>query len=121
MLQTNNTGECLQCLSHAGPAPDHGAHSSGLGCSVGNLLRPALGCMPLPGLSHAGSGTQVVLRGAASVGPVFCALPVRVAQVFGERGLCDLSPPLSLLPSFLGVQLAPLLRRMVTVQSPRKS
>ena len=75
MLQTNNTGECLQCLSHAGPAPDHGAHSSGLGCSVGNLLRPALGCMPLPGLSHAGSGTQVVLRGADSVGPAFCALP----------------------------------------------
>ena len=29
MLQTNNTGVCSQCLSHAGPAPAHGAHSSG--------------------------------------------------------------------------------------------
>ena len=68
MLQTDNTGVCLQCLSHTGPAPDHGAHSSGLGCSVGNRLRPALGCMLLPGLSRAGSGTQGVLR-------AFCALP----------------------------------------------
>ena len=25
MLQTNNTGVCLQCLSHTGPAPTHGA------------------------------------------------------------------------------------------------
>ena len=41
--------------------------------------------------------------------------------VFGERGRCDLSPLLSLLLSFLGVPLAPLLRRMVTVQSPKKS
>ena len=29
MLQTNNTGVCLQCLRHAGPAPIHGAHRSG--------------------------------------------------------------------------------------------
>ena len=29
MLQTNNTGVCSQCLSHAGPAPTHGAHCSG--------------------------------------------------------------------------------------------
>ena len=29
MLQTNNTGKCSQCPSHAGPAPAHGAHSSG--------------------------------------------------------------------------------------------
>ena len=28
-LQTNNTGVCTQCLSHAGPAPAHCAHSSG--------------------------------------------------------------------------------------------
>ena len=25
MLQTNNTGVCLQCLNHTGPAPAHGA------------------------------------------------------------------------------------------------
>ena len=46
-----------------------------LGCSAGNRLRPALGCMHLPGLSRSGSGTQVVLRGPESVGPAFCALP----------------------------------------------
>ena len=72
MLQTNNTGVCSQYLSHAGPAP---AHAQALGCSTGNHLRPALGCVLLPGLSHSGSGTQVVLRGADSVGPAFCALP----------------------------------------------
>ena len=80
-LQTNNTGVCLQCLSHTGPAPTHGvcalpAHTAqALGCSSGNRLSLALGCMHLPGLSRSGSGTQVVLRGADSVGPVFCALP----------------------------------------------
>ena len=75
MLQTNNTGVCSQCLSHAGPAPAHGAHRSG-----SRLLRwepseasPRLHY--LPGLSHSGSGTHVVLRGADSVGPAFCALP----------------------------------------------
>ena len=79
--QTNNTGVCSQCLSHMGPAPTHGAcalpaHTAqALGCSTGNCSRPALGCMHLPGLSCAGSGTRVVLRGADSVGPVFCALP----------------------------------------------
>ena len=46
-----------------------------LGCSAGNHPRLALGCMHLPGLSRSGSGTRVVLRGADSVGPAFCALP----------------------------------------------
>ena len=46
-----------------------------LGCSTGNSLRLALGCMHLPGLSCSGSGTRVVLRGTDSVGPAFCALP----------------------------------------------
>ena len=81
MLQTNNTGLCSQCLSHTGPAPAHGAFAlpvhtaQALGCSAGKRPRPALGCMHLPGLSHSGSGTRVVLRGADSVGPAFCALP----------------------------------------------
>ena len=47
-LQTNNTGVCSQCLSHTGPALAH---------------------------SRSGSGTQVVFRGADSVGPAFCVLP----------------------------------------------
>ena len=80
-LQTNNTGVCSQCLSHTGPAPAHGActlpsHTAqALGCSSGNHPRLALGCMHLPGLSRSGSGTRVVLRGADSVEPAFCALP----------------------------------------------
>ena len=81
MLQINNTGMCLQCLRPIGPALTHSecdlpAHTAqALGCSAGNRLRLALGCMHLPGLSRSGSGTQVVLRSAESVGPVFCALP----------------------------------------------
>ena len=80
-LQTNSTGMCSQFLSHTGPAPAHGtcalpAHTAqALGCSTGNRPRPALGCLHLPGLSRSGSGTRVVLRGADSVGPAFCALP----------------------------------------------
>ena len=81
MLQANNTGVCSQCLSHTGPAPAHSvcalpAHTAQpLGCSAGNRRRPALGCMHLPGLSHSGSGTQVVFRGADSVGSVFVPFP----------------------------------------------
>ena len=81
MLQTDNTGMCSQCLSHTWHAPAHGtcslpAHTAqALGCSSGNHPRPALGCLHLPGLSHSGSGTRVVLRGTDSIGPAFCALP----------------------------------------------
>ena len=46
-----------------------------LGCSAGNCLWWALGCMHFPGLSHSGSGSQVVHKGADFVGPSFCALP----------------------------------------------
>ena len=38
MLQTNNTGVCLQCLSHTGPDPAHGA------CSLPAHIAQALGC-----------------------------------------------------------------------------
>ena len=75
MLQTNNTGVCSQCLSHTGSASLPTLLRLYLGCSPGNHPRLALGCMHLPGLSHSGSGTRVVLRGADSVGPAFCALP----------------------------------------------
>ena len=80
-LQTNNTSMCSQCLSHTGPAPAHStcvlpAHTAqALACFTGNHQRLALGCVHLPRLSRLGSGTRVVLRGADSVGPVFCALP----------------------------------------------
>ena len=87
-LHTNNTGMCSQCVSHTGPAPTHSAYAlpahtaQALCCSAGNHLRPALGCMHLPVLSHSSSGTQEVLRGADSVGPAFlCPSHVRAAQV----------------------------------------
>ena len=92
-----------------------------LGCSAGNRLRPALGYMHLPGLSRSGSDTQVALRGRLGWACILRPSQVRVAQVFGERGHCDLLPLPSLLLSFLGVQLVALLRRMVTVQNPKKS
>ena len=129
-LQTNNTGMCSQCLSHTGPAPAHRvctlpAHTAqALGFSTRNRPRLALGCMHLPGLSLSGSGTRVVLRGTDSVGPAFCAFPAPSSsgdEVFGERGHCNLSPLPSLLLGFLGVQPAHLLRRMMTVQNPKKS
>ena len=141
MLQTSNTGVCSQCLSHTGPAPAHGACSlpahtaQALDCSTGNHLRPALGCLPLPGLNRSGSGTRVVLRGTDSVGPAFCALP-RSEQLRQERQDIYLSfndkqvaqlklhkllqLTTSPLLGYLGVQPAHLHRRMLTVQNPKK-
>ena len=61
--------------------------------SARNCLRPALGCMHLPGLSRSGSGTGVLLRGADSVGPACVPFPDPSSsddQVFGERGCCHL-------------------------------
>ena len=83
-MKTNITGvygECFQCLGHSGFEPTHSVcaflvyTAQALGCSTRNRRRLALGCMHLPGLSSSGSGTRVVLRGADSGGPAFCALP----------------------------------------------
>ena len=38
----------------------------------GNCLKWALGCMHFPGLSHSGSGSQVLHKGTDLVGPAFC-------------------------------------------------
>ena len=80
--------------------------------------------MHFPGLSCPGSGTWLVLRGTASVGPAFVSFPGPRSsgdQVFGEHGRYDSSPPLSLPLGFLSVQPAHLLRWMLTVQNPKKS
>ena len=77
--------------------------------------------MYLPGLSHSGSGSQVVPKGADWLGLHFAPFQVRVAQVFGERGCCNLLPLLFLQLSFLQVPLAYFLRWMMTVQNPKKS
>jgi hypothetical protein len=75
MLQTSNTGVCLQCLSSAGPAPASGAH-----CSGSTLLRweSSEACPRLhapPRSKPLRLGAQVALRGADSIGRAFCALP----------------------------------------------
>ena len=90
-LQTNNTGVCTQCLSHAGPAPAHCAHSSG-----SRLLRwepseagPGLHAPPRSKLlrpRHSGSPQRRRLSWAC----VLCPSQVRVGQVFGECGCCNL-------------------------------
>ena len=121
-LQANNTGVCLQCLSHTGPAPAHSAHSSGSRLLGWELSEAGLGLHTPPRskllrLRHSGSAQRRSLGWACAL----CPSQVRAAQVFGERGRCDLSPFPSLLFCFLGVQLAPLLRRMVTAQDPKKS
>ena len=121
MLQTNNTGVCSQCLSHTGPAPAQGAHSSGSRLlhqepsEAGPGLHAPPRSKPLR-FRHLGSPQWRRLGWAC----VLCPSQERVAQVFGEHGGCDLSPFLSLLLSFLGVPLVLLVRQMVTVQNPQK-
>ena len=101
-LQSNNTGVCSQCLSHTGSAPAHGtcslpAHTAqALGCSAGNHLCPALGCLHLRGPSRSGSGTWVVLKGQTRLGLRFVPFPGPSSsgdEVFGQHDCCDLSPP----------------------------
>ena len=122
MLQTNNTSMCPQCPSHAGPATTHGAHSSGSRLLLRELSEAGPGLHAPPRskplrLSHSCSPQRRRLGWAC----VLCPCQVRAAQVFGERGRCDLSPLPCRLLSFLGVQLMHLLRQMVTVQNPKKS
>ena len=154
-LQTNITGmcgECSQCFSCSGFAPTHSVWAfivyttQAPGCSAGNGLRWALGCVHFPGLSRSGSGSPVLHKGADLVGPVFCALPRSKqlrwlgawrAQSPPGRGYVLLPLPSQLL-SFLGVQWVHLLRcavclfwgadlwlwpsqQMSTVQNPKKS
>ena len=40
-----------------------------------NCLRRALRCVHFPGISHSGSGSQVLFKGTDLVGSAFCALP----------------------------------------------
>ena len=122
MLQTNNTGMCSQCLSHTGPAPSPGAHSSGSRLlhrepsEAGPGLHAPPRSKPLR-FRHSGSSQRHRLGWAC----VLCPSQVPAARQFGECTHCDLSPFLTLLLSFLRVQLAPLLKQMVTVQNPKKS
>ena len=120
MLQINNTGVCSQCLSYAGPAPASGTHHSG-----STLLhrKPSEASPRLhapPRSKPLRLSAQEALRGADLVGPAFCALP-RSEQLRSLVIAITATYGLSLLPSVLGVPLAFLLRRMMTVQNPQKS
>ena len=98
-LQTNITsvcGECSQCLGHTGFAPLMAcmlSQSTLLSLQValqGNFLRWTLGCVHFPGLSHSGSGSWVLHKGADSVGLCFVPFPCLSSsgnQVLGKRSL----------------------------------
>ena len=81
-LQTNNTGVCSQCLSHTGPAPAHGTHSSGSRLprrepsEAGPGLHAPPWSKPLR-LRHSGSPQRRRLGWAC----VVCPSQVRAAQV----------------------------------------
>ena len=63
-----------------------------LGCSAGNCLRWALGCMQFPGPSRSSSGSQVLHKGADLIGPAFGALP-RSEQLRWPGARWAQSPP----------------------------
>ena len=75
MLQTNNTGMCLQCLSHAGHAPAYGAHRSGSTLLCQEPSEASTRLRAPPPSKPLRFGSQAALRGADSAGPAFCALP----------------------------------------------
>ena len=91
MLQI--TLACARSVSATLGMPLHTAHTAqALRCSAGICLRPALGCMHLPGLSRSGRLSGSPQRRRFSWACVLCPSQDRADQVFGERGRCDLSP-----------------------------
>ena len=59
MLQTNSTVVCTPHLSPTWPVLSRGAQTApALGCSAGNRLGPALGCVHFPGPSRSGSALR---------------------------------------------------------------
>ena len=129
-LQTNNTGVCLQCFSHTGPAHAHSAcalpcpRSSGsrLLCWEPSEASPGLHAPPRSKLlrfRHSGSPQRHRLGWAC----ILCPSQVGTAQVMRclASAVAATSPLPSLLLGFLGVQPVHLLRQMMTVQNPKKS
>ena len=116
-LQTNITGVCgefSQCLGHTGFAPAHSMCAFPVyiaqapGCSAGALSKAGPGFCAFSGLSHSGSGSWVLHRGADSVGPAFCALPMSEElrrpgawRVHTPQVWCVLSPRPSRLVSWM--------------------
>ena len=59
LLLTNSTVVCTQYLCPAWPVLSRGAQTApALGCSAGNRLGPALGCVHFPGPSRLGSALR---------------------------------------------------------------
>ena len=72
-----------------------------LDCSARNCLMLALGCVHFPGLSHSGSGSRVLHKGADSVGLCFVPFPGPSSsgdQVFGRRSHPQVGGPSYRLP-----------------------
>ena len=61
------------------------------GCSAGELPKAALGCVHFPGLSHSGSGSQVLHKGTDSVGSGFVPFPSPSSS--GDQVLAERSHP----------------------------
>ena len=114
----------LVCACSVSPSPAHGVcalpvyTAEALGCSAGDCLRLALGCMHFPDLA-----TQVQVLGYSAKAQTwldlrfvpFPGLGSSGDQALGERSHCGLSPPLSPLLGFLGVQPAHLLMLAVSL------
>ena len=124
MLQTDNTGVCLQCLSHAGPGPAHSPHSSGsrLLHQEPSEASPGLHAPPRSKplrFRHSGSPQRCRLGWACILGPsqVQAAQMMRVWQA---RLLQLIASPI---PAawFSGCTAGAPSRRVLTVQNPTKS
>ena len=122
MLQTNSTVVCTQCLSPAGPVPAHCAQTApALRCSAWNHLRLVLGCVHLPGRSRSGLALRQPSEAQIRLGLRFVPFPGPSSSgVWRARSLRLVAFSVSA-AQFLGGQLAPLVRQMVTVQHPQKS
>ena len=76
MLPTNSTVVCTQCLSPAGPVPSRSAQTApALGCSAGNRLGPALGCVHFPGPSRSGLALRQPSEAQIRLGLCFVPFP----------------------------------------------
>ena len=92
MLQTNNTGVCLQCLSHARHAPEHGAHLSGSTFLHWELSEAGPRLHAPPQSKCSGSALRQPSEVQTRLGLRFVPFPGPSSSVCGERGRCDLSP-----------------------------
>ena len=76
MLQTNGTVVCTQYLCPAWPVLSRGAQTAPApGCSAGNRLGPALGCVHFPGPSRSGLALRQPSEAQVRLGLRFVPFP----------------------------------------------